>query len=100
MSGEIDTRIAMELHPETLTSLEGYSEDTKGHIGLVETAFSEAYEGFRAIHEAKAVGLQNPSLTDGAKLIQIDDYATKRMERITKGFDRAHDTLKNNIAFI
>lgn len=86
---EIDTRITPALHPDTIKGLDGYSEQTKSHVALIETAFSEAYEGVRSVYEAKAAAARNPTMNDAAKLIQVDDFANKKMARVLRSLDTA-----------
>jgi hypothetical protein len=101
MSGEVDSRITPALHPENVRQIEGFNDsEVKPFLGAVETAFSEAYEGLRAIHDAKEAGARNPAMNDAAKLLQVDDFAHKRLGKIAKGFDSVSASLDKTIASI
>jgi len=97
---DIDTRISPALHPDTIKSLDSYSEETKGYVAGVETAFSEAYIGVQAVYAAKASAAKNPTMNDAAKLIQVDDFASKKMERVTRLLDSARVKLEQGIRFL
>ncbi|HEX7822542.1 MAG TPA: hypothetical protein VF463_18205 [Sphingobium sp.] len=99
MADEIDTRISPTLHPGIDGVIADYDADTRPLLGAAETAISEAFEALKSIHEAKAGAAKNPTLNEYAQLVQVDDYATKRMVgRVWPMWDRARDTLDNNIA--
>lgn len=100
MEDEVDIRISPALHPTTIKSLDGYNEDTKGYVALVETAFSEAYQGIQSVHDAKAAGAHNPAMNDAAKLLQVDDFANRKMGKITRSFDAARTKLEQGIGVI
>lgn len=100
MSDDIDTRISPALHPSTVRALDGWTEETKGYVAGVETAFSEAYIGVQAVYVAKASAAKNPTLNDAAKLIQVDDFASKKMERALRSLDAARTKLEQGIHFI
>lgn len=96
----IDTRISPALHPENIKSIDGYSDDTALVLGLTEAAFTEAYEGIRSIHDAKAAAAKNPTLTEGAKLLQVDDFAGKKLDKITRAFDAELARLDKAVAHL
>ncbi|WP_166042135.1 hypothetical protein [Sphingosinicella sp. YJ22] len=83
----IDVRVTPALHPENIKQLDGWDEEVAPILSQTETAFSTAYEGLKAIHDAKAAAAKNPTLNDAARLIQVDDFAQKKLGAITRAFD-------------
>lgn len=66
MSDQIDTRISPTLHPGIAGEIADYDEDTRPLLGATETAFDEAYQALRSIHDAKAGAAKNPTLNEYA----------------------------------
>lgn len=97
MSTEIDPRITPALHPTNVTQIEGYDEDTKAVLGPTETAFSAAYEGLRAIYATRAKVEKNPAWTEAHRLIQLDEFGRKHLEKITRAFDTTRANLVKGI---
>jgi hypothetical protein len=98
MSDNIDTRITPALHPDNVKQIDGYTEETALVLGSTETALSECYEGLRAIFAAKEAAARNPTLNEAAQLIQVDDFAQKRLNKITRSFDAELARLDKAIA--
>lgn len=96
MADEVDTRISPSLDPGVIALIDDYDDDTRPLLGQTETALSEAFEALKGIHDAKAAAATNPTLNEYAQLIEVDNYATKRMDRVMKTWDRAIDALNNN----
>ena len=82
MSDEVDTRISPTLHPGIAGEIADYDDDTRPLLGATETAVSEAFEALKGIHNAKAAAATNPTLNEWAQLIEVDNYATKRMDKV------------------
>lgn len=87
MSDTIDTRITPSLHPRRVKEVDGYDDETALVLGQTETAFSEAYEGLRSIHDAKEAAMRDPRLNEAGALLKTDDYAEKVFGKITRAFD-------------
>lgn len=97
---EVDHRISPSLHPDTVTKIDGYDADTEAVLAPTVTAFSTAYEGLRQIHDTRAVVHQNPGWTDEQKLLQVDTFAKKHFERMTRAFDSVLVSLNKGIAHL
>ncbi len=100
MAEETDTRISPTLHPGISGEIADYDDDTRPLLGATETAVSEAFEALKGIHNAKAAAATNPTLNEWAQLIEVDNYATKRMDKVYAAWSRTTDVLNNNIAKI
>lgn len=97
MADNTDTRISPTLHPDVSAVIDDYDEETRPVLGQTETAVSMAFEALKSIHDAKAAAKTNPTLNDFAQLVQVDDFATKRMAPVMQTWDRAIDALNNNV---
>lgn len=100
MSSNIDTRVTPALHPGNVKTIDGYDEETAHCVGATETAFSEAYEGVRLVHEARAAARTNPVWGEAQQLIETQKFADKVAHRVAKQFDRTLANLQTNIALI
>ncbi len=100
MSDQVDVRISPTLHPGIAGEIADYDDDTRPLLGATETAVSEAFEALKGIHNAKAAAATNPTLNEWAQLIEVDNYATKRMDKVYAAWSRTTDVLNNNIAKI
>jgi len=96
----ISTKISPTLHPSTIKSLDGYTDATKAYVAGVETAFSEVYQGVQAVYAAKEAAEKNPTLNAAGKLLQVDDFATKKMDRVLRMLDGASVKLDQGIGFL
>lgn len=94
---EISTKVTPALHPENIKTLDGYDEDTAPYLGQVETAFSEAYEGIKAVWLAAEKAKTNPTWNEAQQMIHTDDFAQKKLSRITRQFDSAMSNLNKTI---
>lgn len=97
---EIDTRVTPALHPDNVKEVEGYNDETAPVLAPTETAFSTAYEGIRAVYDARAAADKNPAWTEEAKIIQVDSFAKKHLDKITRTFDSTRTNLEKGIASI
>jgi hypothetical protein len=97
MADEVDTRISASLDPGVIALIDEYDEDTRPLLGQTETALSMAHKALGAIHDAKAAAATNKTLSPMAQLVQVDDYATKRMEPVMKAWGSAVEALNNNV---
>lgn len=100
MSTDIDHRITPALHAENVKQIDGYDEDTAAVLAPTETAFSTAYEGIRAVWDARAVADKNPGWTEEQKLLQVDNFARKHLDKITRTFDTTRANLEKGIAHL
>lgn len=100
MSTEIDSRITPALHPQNVRALPEWDDETAAVLGQTETMFSEAYEALRGIWKAKEAAAKNPTLNEAAKLLQVDDFAARRIERVNKGFDAELGRLNRAVAHL
>lgn len=87
MTDNIETKITPSLHPDNVKSIDGFDEQTAPYLAPTMTAFSTAYEGIRAVHEAREKAKTNPTWNDAQVIIHTDDFAQKHLTRITKSFD-------------
>lgn len=94
---KVSTQVTPALHPENIKKLDGYDEDTAPYLGQVETAFSEAYEGIKAVWLATEKAKTNPTWNEAQQMIQTDDFAQKKLSRITRQFDSALSNLNKSI---
>ena len=94
MSEEIDTRVTPSLHPRNVQEVDGYCEEVAGILQSTEAAFTVAYQGLTAIHNAREASKRNPAWTDAAALVETADYADKVVEGITRAFHSASANLK------
>lgn len=93
----LDVRITPSLHPGTVRAIEGFN-DHADFLAPVENAFSEAYEGVRAVLVAREKADRNPGWTDANRVIQVAGLADKQTAKITRTFDVAHKRLSETIA--
>lgn len=92
--------ITPSLHPDNIKHLQGYDEETASYVHIAAQALSEAYEGINDIHKAREASKRNPVWNEAAQLIQTDDFATKKLLKITKSIDSANANLSKSIAHI
>lgn len=97
MTDNIETRITPSLHPDNVKSIDGFDEQTAPYLAPTMTAFSTAYEGVRAVHEAREKAKTNPTWNDAQVIIHTDDFAQKHLARITKSFDVTRSNLDKAI---
>jgi hypothetical protein len=99
MAEGIDTRVSLDLDPGVVKGLPGYElDEVRPVLTGTENLLAMAKSALSAIHDAKAAASTDPTLTEAAALLQVDDYATTRMTAVTKQWDQISSTLENNIA--
>lgn len=80
MSDEVDIRLSLGLDPDAaMATIADYDDDTASYVGPAKSAFTEAYNAIRAIHDCKAAVAEDPTLNEAGQLLKVDDYAQKRM---------------------
>ncbi len=97
MDDEVDTRISLSLDPGVIALIDEYDEDTRPLLGQAETALSAAFNALKGIHDAKAAAATNPTLNEYAQLIEVDNYAARRMAPVEKAWGSAVEALNNNV---
>lgn len=100
MTDNVDARITPSLHPENVKSIDGFDEQTAPYLAPTMTAFSTAYEGIRAVNEAREKAKTNPTWNEAMQIIHTDDFAQKHLARITKSFDVTRSNLEKGIAML
>ncbi|MEL7755457.1 hypothetical protein AAG601_06610 [Citromicrobium bathyomarinum] len=98
MSTNINTRVSLSLHPQTVTKIDGFSEETRGYIAGTERALHEAYSGISSVHAAMDAAKKDPTLNDAARVIKVDDLAQRTFQRLAKLFDAESTRLDKGIA--
>ena len=97
---KVDTRISPALHPGAVEQIDGYGDDTKDVLAATMTAFSTAYEGIRSVWNAREKVEQDTSKTADARLLQLDGFAQKKLESISRSFDGTAATIKKQIRYL
>ena len=100
MTDSIDPRITPTLHPDNVKTIEGYDDQTAPYLGPTMTAFSNAYEGVRAVWSAREAAAHNPTWNEAMQIIHTDDFAQKHFAKITKSFDVTRSNLEKGIAML
>lgn len=97
---KISTHITPALHPDNVRQIDGYDEQTAPYIAHVATSFSEAYEGIKAVWSAKEASAKNPTWNEAMAMIHTDDFAQKKLKKITMHFDASMSNLTKGIEAI
>ena len=99
MSDEIDVRVSLDLNPEAVfATIEDYDDDTASYLSPAKSAFAEAYNTLRGIHDAKAAVADDPTLTEAGALLKVADFADKRMlKAVYPAWDIASSTLNAKV---
>lgn len=100
MSEEVDTRVSLSLHSRNVREIDGYDEDTATLLAPTETAFSEAYNGIGAVHDARAAAAKNPTWNEAHQLIEVDNLAQKQLRNIAARFDNVTANLNKTVTSI
>lgn len=69
----VDTRITPSLHPENVTAIEGYGDDTASELAPTLTAFNVAYSNLIAIHDARTSAKTNPTWNVAQQILAMHD---------------------------
>ena len=96
----IHARVTPSLHPDNIKNLKGYDDSTSGYVTHALNAFSTAYESINDIHIARDASKRNPAWTDANAMIMTDEFASKKLQGITRALDSATSNLRNGIAHI
>ena len=97
MALEPKARTSLSLHPASLKTLEGYSDDTAGYIAGTERALHEAYSGVSAVHAAMDAAKRDPTMNDAARVIKVDGMAQRVFKKLAGLFDAERLRLENGI---
>lgn len=98
MSLEPKSRTSLSLHPETVTKIDGFSENTRGYIAGTERALHEAYSGVSSVHAAMDAAKKDPTLNEAARVIKVDDMAQRTFKKLAALFDAEQARLNKGIA--
>ena len=94
---QLDTRVALDLHPNSLNAIEGLDDDTEGLIRPAREALHSASVFIGRIHDVRAAASADPTLTPEAALLKADDLARSKLESVTKMFDSFHTQATRSI---
>lgn len=100
MSEDISTKISPSLHPDNVRNLDGYDDNTRAYLAPTEEAFTTAYTRIQAVWDTRAAVEKDTSRNEDAKILQVDAFASKHLDHITRTFDRTRDNLNKSIASI
>lgn len=99
MPEQVDTRVTLSMHPETVRALDGYTDETAPFVAEVESAFRDAYVTIGKIHDATAMGKTNGVWTEAQRILAVGKVAEKEQDRLFRKFDRVAADLGRAIAF-
>ena len=88
------------MDPSNVRALPEYDEETKSFLAPTESAFSLAYNGIRAIWNARDAAARNPGWTEEQRILQLSKLADKKMGEIAKTFDSVRANLVKQIDYI
>jgi len=94
---DLDTRVSLSLHPDSLLAVDGYNEESAPYVAGVATALSEAYQGIGKVHTAREKAKTNPTWNDALQIIHTQDLADKVFANVAKRFDRVKAELDRGI---
>lgn len=100
MADNIDSRVTPALHPDNVKSVEGYDAETEVVLAPTMTAFSEAYEGLRKVHDNREAAKRNPTWNEAQQVIMTQDFADKVFARVSKAMDSTRLNLEKGIAHL
>lgn len=94
----VKTKVTPSLHPQNITHIDGYSEETAAVLKPTEDAFKLAYESVAAVHAAREAARQNPTWNESAQVIATQAFADKVFDKVARSFDSVRDRLVKGIA--
>lgn len=94
----VDVRVTAGLHPQNVAALELYNDETLLVLGPVVTAFDEAYKAVASVHNARDAAAKDPTLTEAAQLMKVQDHADRMFKRAAGALDSSMAVLKRNIS--
>ncbi len=100
MPEQVDVRVSPALHPDTLTALDGYGEDSAKFIGDAVSALNDAYVTIGRIHNATEVGRKDLTQTEEHRILIVGREAAKQQERLLRRFDVATTNIKKGVEHI
>lgn len=98
MADAVNTKVSPSLHPQNVTRIDGYSEETAAVLAPTEDAFRLAYKAVGDVFAARDAARENPTWNESAQVIATQEYADKVFDRVAKSFDSARDRLVKGIA--
>lgn len=96
-TGEVKTHVSPTLHPSNITSMKGYSDETKGYVAHAATALDAAYQSIAAVIEARQKLSLDQSRTDRAKVLMTAQLADKYSEKLQRMFQSSWNKLNDAI---
>ncbi|KLU27669.1 hypothetical protein EOS_03410 [Caballeronia mineralivorans PML1(12)] len=91
------TDVPVSYHPLNIDSIEGVDEETAPYVKPAKEALALAYVTLNQLNEARRALVNDESLTEGAKLLKLADFAGKHQETVSRKFDAVHQNLTAGI---
>ena len=79
---EINSNITPSLHPQNITSIDGYDDTTAGYVESAKAALELAYKSLGAVHSARAKVNANSAWSKEKKILELAEFGEKNMDRI------------------
>jgi hypothetical protein len=100
MSTPVSTKVTPALHPDNVTQVDGYDEETAPVLAPTLTAFDEAYQGIQQVHAAREKAKSNPTWNEAMQIIHTQQLADKVLARVAKAMDGTRAALEKGIAHL
>ena len=94
---EINSNITPSLHPQNITSIDGYDDTTAGYVESAKAALELSYKSLGAVHSARAKVNANSAWSKEKKILELAEFGEKNMDRILPVFDRTRTNLESGI---
>jgi hypothetical protein len=98
MSTNIDVRVTPALHEDSVTNLEGYSDETAIYVAPLREAFSDARVTLGKLHDARAAAAKNQAWTEAQQILLVAQEADKQQARLCKKFDGLRVSFEKQVA--
>lgn len=96
---QISIAAPLDLHPAVFDAIAGLTDDTRQFTAGAAGAFQSAVEGLTAIAELRTLAASNPTLTPEARILQVSEFADRKVAGVHKKIDEADSILKRQISF-
>jgi len=100
MPDYIDSRVTPSLHPDTVSAIDGWDEQTALVLGPTVTAFDTAYRACIDVHAAREAAKTNPTWNEAQQIIHTDDLARRKLDHVTRVFDAELSRLGKAVAHL
>jgi len=97
MSTPVSTKVTPALHPDHVTRISGYDDETAPVLAQTLNAFDEAYQGVQKVHEARDKAKMNPTWNHAMQIIHTQELADKVSARVAKAMDTTRANLVKGI---